>query len=260
MLIDTHAHLDDEQFAADRDSVLARASAAGVSGIINSSYDLASAARAVDLAALYPWIWATCGIHPHDALNVPNDYLDRLMVLLNKPKVVALGEIGLDYYRDLSPREVQSRVFREQLALAREMELPVVIHNRDAHADVLRILTADGVGPAGGVMHCYSGSWEFAGSFMSLGLYISLAGPVTFANAAKLPEVAQKLPADRILIETDCPYLAPVPYRGRRNEPAYVRLTAERVAFLRGIPVTELADLTTRNARALFRLKEIDRG
>ena len=260
MLIDTHAHLDDEQFEPDLAAVLDRAREAGVTTIVNASYDLASAARAVQLAAVNPWIYATCGIHPHGAAGVPKDYADQLRVLLARPGVVALGEIGLDYYRDLSPREDQQRVFREQLALARELNLPVVIHNRDAHADVLRILTSDGVGPAGGVMHCFSGSWEMAGQFMKLGLYISLAGPVTFTNAPRLAEVAQKLPSTRLLVETDCPYLAPVPYRGRRNEPAYVRLVAEKVALMRGIPVEELAVCAAQNARAVFGLRSRDRG
>ena len=260
MLIDTHAHLDDERFEPDLPAVLARAREAGVTTIVNASYDLASAARAVRLAAVNPWIYATCGIHPHDAQSVPPDYLEQLRALLAQPGVVALGEIGLDYYRNLSPREDQQRVFREQLALARELNLPVVIHNRDAHADVLHILTSDGVGPAGGVMHCFSGSWEMAGQFMKLGLYISLAGPVTFTGAPKLAEVASRLPVGRLLVETDCPYLAPVPYRGRRNEPALVRLVAEKVASLRGMPLEELAACTAQNARAVFGLRRWDRG
>ncbi|MDA8336791.1 MAG: TatD family hydrolase [Peptococcaceae bacterium] len=254
MFIDTHAHLDDEQFAADLPAVLDRARAAGVGAIVNASYDLASAGRAAGMASVYPWIYATCGIHPHGAAVVPEDYLERLRELLARPGVVALGEIGLDYYRNLSPRADQQRVFREQLALARELNLPVVIHNRDAHADVFDILSSDGVGPAGGIMHCFSGGWEMAGRFMGLGLYISLAGPVTFTNAPRLAEVAQKLPLERILVETDCPYLAPHPYRGRRNEPAYVRLVAEKVALLRGMGVEELSARAAQNACLAFGL------
>ncbi|HUW65851.1 MAG TPA: TatD family hydrolase [Spirochaetia bacterium] len=260
MLIDTHAHLDDEQFAQDRLKVMERAREAGVTAIVNSSYDLASAAAAVKLAGDHSWIYATCGIHPHEAANAPSDYLDQLRILLAEPGVVALGEIGLDYFRNLSPREEQQRVFREQLALARELAVPIVIHNRDAHADVLEILRSDGVGPAGGVMHCFSGSWEMAEQFMRLGLYISLAGPVTFVNAARLPEVASKLPAGRLLLETDCPYLAPVPYRGRRNEPAYVRLVAGRVADLRGVSMEEIAGVAAQNACSVFRLKGVGHG
>jgi len=254
MLVDTHAHLDDEQFDADRAEVLARARAAGVTGIVNASYDLASAAAAAELAAGHAWIRAACGIHPHGAGEVPSGYLDTLRALAARPEVVAVGEIGLDYYRDLSPREEQRRVFREQLALARELDLPVIIHDRDAHADILRLLQGDGVGPAGGVMHCFSGSWEMARELVRLGFYISLAGPVTFPNANRLAEVARRLPPERLLVETDCPYLAPVPYRGRRNEPAHVRLVAQTVAGLREVPCEELAEQAAQNAARIFRL------
>jgi len=254
MLVDTHAHLDDEQFDTDRGEVLSRARGAGVTAIVNASYHLPSAAAAAALAADHDWIYAACGIHPHEAGGARPGYQDTLRELAARPKVVAIGEIGLDYYRDLSPREEQRRIFREQLSLARELELPVIIHSRDAHGDVLRILKGDGVGPAGGVMHCFSGSWEMAREVLAMGFYISLAGPVTFSNATRLAEVARRLPCDRLLVETDCPYLAPVPYRGRRNEPAYVRLVAQKVAELRGVPFEELAAQTAENAARVFRL------
>lgn len=253
-LFDSHAHLDDEKFDADRPQMIERARDAGVVHILNAAYDLASSLRAAKLAAENENIFAAAGVHPHDAEGIPVDYLDTLRELSLQPKVVAIGEMGLDYYRDLSPRPIQQRVFREQLALARELQLPIIIHDRDAHGDVLDILRRDGVGPAGGIMHCFSGSWEFARECMALGLYISFAGPVTYPNANKLKEVAVKVPLDRVLVETDCPYLAPQSYRGKRNEPAFVRHIAEHIAALRDMPVVELAAAATANARRVFNL------
>lgn len=253
-LIDSHAHLDDGQFDADRDQMLVRAQQAGVVQIINAAYDLPSSARSVDLARHYSFVFAAVGVHPHDAEGLPADYLEQLREMARLPEVVAIGEMGLDYYRDLSPREVQQRVFREQLALARELNLPVIIHDRDAHADTLDILRKDGVSPAGGVMHCFSGSREMAEACLALGFYISFAGPVTYPNARRPKEVAAWVPLDRLLVETDCPYLTPQARRGRRNEPACVRYVAEEIAALRGIPVEEVARATTENARRLFGL------
>lgn len=258
-LVDTHAHLDIEDFDGDREDVIRRALGEGVGMIINASFDLASSERSVSLARKHQNIYALVGIHPHDAENIPADYLARLAELAGRPKVVAVGEIGLDYYRDLSPRPVQQRVFREQLALARELDMPVVIHDRDAHGDLLDILKKDGPGKRGGVLHCYSGSWEMAKVCLAMGFFISIAGPVTFPNAAKLKDIAARLPLERLLIETDCPYLAPQSRRGKRNEPAYVRYVAEEIASLRGISIGELARAVTANAGTIFGLSGAQR-
>ncbi len=251
-LFDTHAHLNDEQFAPDLDAVFERMAAARVTRVVCVAYDLASSEGTAAMAASRPGVVASVGVHPHDAADVPPGYLDRLAELARRPGVVALGEMGLDYYRDLSPRPVQQRVFREQLALVRQLQMPVIIHARNAFGDLLDILRRDGISSAGGVMHCFSGSWEVARECMDMGFYISLAGPVTFKNASKLKDIAARVPAERLLVETDCPYLAPEPFRGRRNEPAYVRYVAEHIAELRNVPAEELARVTTANAKRLF--------
>ncbi|WP_449241015.1 TatD family hydrolase [Desulfoscipio gibsoniae] len=253
-LFDTHVHLYDEQFADDLDRVFSRMAQAGVARAMCVGYDVDSSEKAVAMTKSRTGIVAAVGVHPHDAGSVAADYLARLADLARHPRVAALGEIGLDYYRDLSPRPVQQQVFREQLALVRKLNIPVIIHVREAYGDLLDILRRDGISPAGGVMHCFSGSWEVAQQAMEMGFYISLAGPVTFKKALKLKEIAVRVPADRLLIETDCPFLAPEPFRGRRNEPAYVRYVAEHIAVLRDISLGELAQVTTANARRLFNL------
>ncbi|GAB6159188.1 TatD family hydrolase [Desulfotomaculum varum] len=253
MLIDSHAHLDNERFNHDRPEVMARCSRE-LTALINVGYDLASSQRSIALAEKYTFVYAAVGVHPHDAKDAPADYRQQLTELAAHPKVVAVGEIGLDYYYDLSPREVQQKVFREQLQLAKELQLPFIIHDRDAHGDILQILQQAAPYPAAGVMHCFSGSWEVARACLKLGLYISLAGPVTFANAGKLQEIARRVPLERLLVETDCPYLTPVPHRGKRNEPAYVRHVVEYIARLRQMPPEELARITAGNTVDLFKL------
>jgi TatD DNase family protein len=252
ILVDTHAHLDIKDFDGDRGDVLGRAALNGVAAIVNASFDLESSRRSVAMAGRYRGLYAIVGIHPHDADEAPEGYLEELRVLARNPAVVALGEMGLDYYRDLSPRAVQQKVFREQLALARELNMPAVIHDRDAHGDVMNILRRDGVPRRGGIMHCYSGSWEMARECIKMGFYISVAGPVTFPNASRLKDIAARLPLDRILVETDCPYLTPQAHRGKRNEPAYVRYVAEEIARLRGMPPEEFARAASANAAAIF--------
>lgn len=254
MLIDSHAHLNNERFDADRDEVIGRCGEE-LTALLNVGYDLASSQSSLALAEAYPFIYAAVGIHPHDAQETAQDYLEQLKIMAEQPKVVAIGEIGLDYYYDLSPREVQQSVFREQLRLAKELNLPFIIHNRDAHGDIMNILRQEAPYPSGGVMHCFSASWEVAQECLKLGLYISLAGPVTFANAGKLKEIAGKIPLERLLVETDCPYLTPVPHRGKRNEPTYVRFVAQHVAALRGLAVEELANITAENTIRLFKLQ-----
>ncbi|OPX85150.1 MAG: putative deoxyribonuclease YcfH [Pelotomaculum sp. PtaB.Bin104] len=254
ILFDTHAHLDFEDYDTDRDEMIGRARAAGLIYIVNVGFELDSSRKAVQLAEKYDLIYAAVGVHPHEAGNVPPDYLEQLELLAGHPKVVALGEIGLDYFRDRSPRPEQHKVFRGQLALARKLNLPVIIHDREAHGDIMDILQQEDPFSAGGVIHCYSGSWEMAQQCMKLGFYISIAGPVTFNKSNKLKDVATRLPLDRLLIETDSPFLTPVPYRGKRNEPAFVQYTAAEVAALKKLDSAELAKICTENGRTLFRL------
>lgn len=253
-LIDTHAHLNDSRFAPDLDSVMDRAREAGIHTIIVVGYDLASSRSAIALAATNPSLLATAGIHPHEAAKADDQSFEELRRLAASEGVVALGEIGLDYYYDHSPHPVQQEVFRRQIRLARSLSLPVIVHDRDAHADVLTILQEENVDTCGGVMHCFSGDAHFAAQCLDAGLYISLAGPVTFKNAPILVDVAKAVPLDRLLLETDAPYLAPVPCRGKRNEPSYLRWIAEKVAQLRGISCEELSEQTTENAKKLFRI------
>ena len=253
MLIDSHAHIDDARFDADRDAVLERAAAADVELIINIGADMSSSARSVALAEKYPQIYATVGMHPHDAKEMQEQDYRQLLRWAEHPKVIAIGEIGLDYHYDLSPRPVQKEVFLRQLDIARQTGKPFVIHEREAHADTFEIIRTAAKGLAG-VFHCFSGSIETAREYLKLGFYISVAGPVTFPKSAKTKEVAQFVPLDRLLIETDSPYLTPQAFRGRRNEPAHVRLVAEEIAALRNLSLTELALATSENARRLFKI------
>jgi len=253
-LFDTHAHLHFPEYADDREAVLARARAVGVCGVVTVGTDVMSSEAAIALAAREPEVWASVGVHPHDAVDADEETLARIEHLAVAPGVVAVGEIGLDFFRNLSPRAVQDRVFRCQLDLARRVGKPVLVHCRDAHAETVAILAEGRVGEVGGIMHCFSGDVALARQCLDLGLLISLAGPVTYKNARALPDVARFVPADRLVVETDCPFLPPEGYRGKRNEPAYLTLTAARVAELRGEPLERVAAHTTNNARALFRL------
>lgn len=251
-LFDTHAHLHFPEFDADRETVMARARATGVRRMLTIGTDLESSRAAVSFAAREADVWATVGIHPHDAAEADEAALAEIERLAAEPRVVALGEIGLDYFRNLSPPEDQQRVFRAVIGVARRVGKPVVIHCRDAHEDVLRILAEERVADVRGIMHCFSGDVAVARRCLDLGLLISLAGPVTYPNARALPDVARFVPADRVVIETDCPFLPPQGYRGQRNEPAYLAITAARVAELRGEPVFAMAARTTANACALL--------
>lgn len=256
MLFDTHAHLNDPKFAEDLPETLERAKVNGVEFIVNVGYDLPSSRKAVELAQQYDQCYAAVGIHPHDAKTVQEETLDELKKLAQKAKVVAIGEIGLDYYRNLSARDKQQEVFRQQISLAKELKLPIIIHDRDAHGDTMQILKEVKAGEYGGILHCFSGSWEMARQCIKLGFKISLAGPVTFKNATRLQDIAKLLPLDHLLVETDCPYLAPEPHRGKRNEPAYVRHVAEKIAELKKISLEELAQITTANALAVFKIEK----
>lgn len=260
-LIDTHAHLDFPQFNEDRQAVIDRSTVQGVVGIVNVGTDLGSSRRAVTLAAEQDLIRAAVGVHPHNAKNLDGAALAELRSLARQPKVVAIGEIGLDFYRDLSPRDVQQRAFQAQLSWAAKLTKPVIVHDRYAHAEVMAILTDWAAGLkdsalAGrmGVLHTFSGDLAMAERAIELGFYISISGPVTYKSAQQLAKIVQALPLERLLVETDCPYLTPHPHRGKRNEPAYVKLVAERLAVLKDIPYQSLAEATTANAVRLFGL------
>jgi TatD DNase family protein len=257
MFVDSHAHIDGEEFDADRDEVVGRARGAGVCAILNvgtGDPQGGNFERAVALAENYEGVYAAAGVHPHDARLYDEAAERRLLeVLRGSRRVVALGEIGLDYHYDNSPREVQREVFARQLRLARDVGLPVVIHSREADADTAEILSRELTGSGlGGVMHCFGGGRELADAALGLGFMISFAGNVTFKKAEPLREVAAAVPLERILVETDCPYLAPVPFRGRRNEPAFVVETARFLASLRGVPHEELGRATSENFARLF--------
>ncbi len=252
-LIDTHVHLHLAQFDADRDAVLVRAAAAGVQHMIEIGYDLPSSRAAVHLAAQHGPISAVVGIQPNHVHELPPDWHAQLYDLLRQPNVVALGEIGLDYHWMKAPPEQQAAVFREQLAMARELDLPVVIHCRAAAADTLALLRADGQGVRG-VMHSFSGDWAFAEACLELGFGLSFSGPVTFRNATDLHTVVQRAPAAALLAETDSPYLCPHPHRGQRNEPAFVRYVVARIAALRGEALEAVSAQLWHNAHTIFRI------
>lgn len=254
-LIDTHAHVHASAFDADREAVLDRARAAGVARIINVGYDLPSSRASVELARSYGRIYAAAGIQPHYALSTSPEDLDELRELLALPKVVALGEIGLDYHHDRAPRPAQREFFARQLAVAADVGLPVVIHSREAHADTVDVL-AEARFSLPIVMHSFSGDWDYASACLELGAYLSFSGPLTFPKSTDMHDVARRAPLDRLLVETDCPYLSPHPLRGKRNEPERVALVAERLASLRGMPFDELADIVWQNACAVFSLPQ----
>ncbi|RXT08992.1 TatD family hydrolase [Ammoniphilus sp. CFH 90114] len=255
MLFDTHAHLNAEQFQEDQEEVIRRAKENGVSRIVNIGFNRETIPTSLALAKQYDFIYTAVGWHPQDAKDMREEDYDWLRELSKHEKVVAIGEIGLDYYWDTSPREIQQVVFRRQIQLARELKMPIIIHNRDAHQDVVDILKEEKAAEVGGIMHCFSGSLEMAKQCLDMNFYISFGGPVTFKNAKKPKEIAQEIPLDRLLIETDCPYLTPEPYRGKRNESGYVRYVAETIAALRGMSVEELAQHTTNNAKRLFNIQ-----
>lgn len=255
MLIDTHAHLDSPKFDNDRAEVIARAQEAGIDTIVNIGFNRETIPSTMALAEQYPFIFAAIGWHPTDAVDMKLEQdLAWIEQLCSHPKVVAIGEIGLDYYWDTSPKELQHTVFREQIRLARRLNKPIVIHNRDAHEDILRLLKEEKASEVGGIMHCFSGSWETAKQCLDMNFYISFGGPVTFKNARVPKEVLERVPMDRLLLETDSPYLAPHPYRGQRNESAFVRLVAETAAEIKGLTLEDLANRTSENGRNCLRL------
>ncbi|MFS0906898.1 TatD family hydrolase [Priestia aryabhattai] len=256
MLFDTHVHLNAEQYEDDLQEVINRALEKGVQNMVVVGFDEPTIKKAIQITETYDFIYASVGWHPVDAIDMTDEHLAWIEELAQHPKVVALGEMGLDYHWDKSPKEVQKDVFRRQIRLARKVNLPIIIHNRDATEDVVTILKEEHVEEVGGIMHCFTGSIEVAKQCMDMNMYISFGGPVTFKNAKKPKEVATELPLDKLLIETDCPYLTPHPFRGKRNEPGYVSYVAEQIAELKGITYEELADITTANAKKLFGIND----
>lgn len=252
MLFDTHCHLMDEQFADDLPDVIERAQAAGVTRIVIPGIDVQTSQRAIAIASAHEGIYAAVGIHPEAAKDQPASAFDTIEKLAAHPKVVAIGEIGLDYYWDAAPRPEQRDVMARQVEIGKRTGLPVIIHNRDATADVLDVLKATNARDVGGVMHCFTGSVETARACMAMNFFISFGGPVTFKNAVNVQAAAQQIPDEWLLIETDAPYLSPHPFRGKRNEPERVKLVAQRLAELRDVSLDEIAELTFANAQRLF--------
>lgn len=255
-LVDTHCHLNHPDLADDLPDVLDRAADAGVTRVVCAGYDMESSALAVDQARAFSGVYATIGVHPHDASKFRPEDEEGLLRLCAESlgKVVAVGETGLDYHYNLSPHDVQRQVYRLHIRLAQRMSLPLVIHSRDAGEEILDILADEGVPDRGAVLHCFSGGSDEARTALEMGCHLGIAGTITFRNASALRETIANLPLDRLLVETDAPYLAPDPYRGKRNEPAHVRLVAQKLAEVLDVPQSEIASVTTSNADGLFRL------
>ena len=253
MLIDSHAHLEMREFESDRNDVIERAELAGVDCIVTVGTNPELSRKALSIAHQYENIYATVGVHPHDVAKANDKSFDELKKLAEDPKVVAYGEIGLDYFRNISPREKQIEIFAKQLELAKGLNLPVIIHDRDAHEETLRLVKASGVRL--GVFHCFSGDWAMARQCIDLGFYISVPGVVTFDKSKVLQEVVRQAPLESILLETDCPYLTPVPHRGKRNEPSFIIHTAKKVAEIKGLAWEDVAQAAAVNTRKLFRIE-----
>lgn len=252
LIFDSHAHYDDKAFNADRDELLKNLISNSICGLINVGADLKSSQASIELSEKYPFIWAAVGVHPHGIEELPNNYIDILKNMLKNDRVVAIGEIGLDYHYDYSPREIQRKVFEEQLKLAANLSIPVIIHDREAHSDTLELLKKY---KPKGVVHCFSGSCEMADEIIKLGMYIGLGGVVTFKNAKNPVLVAQNVPLNRLLLETDCPYMAPVPLRGQRCDSSMIQYIAKKISDLKNIDINDLFAITKNNAEKLFSIK-----
>ena len=251
-IFDSHAHYTDKAFNDDRENMLGSLRESGICGVINCGADIESSVFSVELANKYDYIYAACGIHPEEADKIPENYIEILKNLARNEKCVAIGEIGLDYYWRQDTKEKQKELFENQILLSKELGLPIIVHDREAHGDTLEILKKH---KPKGVLHCFSGSPETAEEILKLGMYIGLGGALTFKNARKAVEVAEMLPLDRLLLETDCPYMAPVPFRGKRNYSGYIPYIAEKVAEIKGIDPQTVLDITSENAKKLFDLK-----
>ena len=255
MLIDSHAHLEMPEFKGDLEEVIQRAKASGVESIFTVGTERRDWKRALDIASSHPSVYAILGVHPHNANEIDDHTYSELRVLCQEKKVKAYGEIGLDFFRNLSPPEIQRKRFREQIVLAKELRLPIVIHDRDAHQETEEILMSEKAGEYGGIIHCFSGNYEMAKKCLDMGFHISVPGSITFKNAERFQDIVKRLPLESILVETDAPYLTPVPLRGKRNEPSYVRYTAEKIAEIKKISFEEVAEVTSENALRVFRLR-----
>jgi len=256
MLIDSHAHLEMPEFRKDLDEVVQRAKEAGVQYIFTVGTERKDWNRVLEIAHRYPTVYGILGVHPHNAQEIDDEAYGALKRLCQDERVRAYGEIGLDFYRNLSPREIQLKRFREQIGLARELRLPIVIHDRDAHQETLEILKIEKAGELGGIIHCFSGDYRMAKECIDMGFAISVPGSITFKNAEPFQDIVRKLPLESLLVETDAPYLTPVPFRGKRNEPGYVRYTAQKVAELKKLPLEKVAEVTTANALRVYGLDE----
>lgn len=254
-LFDTHCHLDDKKLVGDLPDVLQRAEEAGLVGMATIGCDYRSSLFALHLAEKYPQVVAAVGVHPSDADTLDDALYNELAEMASADKARAIGEIGLDYHWDDVPRDVQKQAFIRQIHLAKDLKMPIVIHDREAHGDLFNICRRENAGEFGGIMHCFSGSWELAKEAMRMGFMISVGGPLTFKNSRQLPEVVKNIPLDYLLLETDSPYLSPEPYRGKTNEPKNVFFVAERVAQIRGVEVEEIAHITTENAQKFYKIK-----
>jgi len=252
MLFDTHAHLNDPAFDPDREELMNGLAAKGIGYVMNAGCSLASSRDIVKMTESYPWLYGSVGSHPDSADEVNEDVIEEYRKLCAHEKIKAIGEIGLDYYYEDIPRDIQKNAFRMQMALAQEVDMPVIVHEREAHDDGMRIVKE--FPKVGGVFHCYSGSAEMARQLVKMGWYIGFTGVLTFKNARKAVETAASIPLDRIVIETDCPFMAPEPYRGKRNDPGYLPKMAEKLAEIRGISVEEAIAVTTENAKRLYRI------
>ena len=250
MYFESHAHYDDERFDEDRDTLLAYFPAEGIETVVNASSDIKSSKASIALSEKYPFFYAAVGVHPHEVENITEADIDELRELSKHPKVVAIGEIGLDYYYDLSPRDLQRHWFKRQLELADELKMPVIIHSRDAAQECFDIIKNSNV--RNGVIHCYSGSAEMAEEYIKMGFYIGVGGSLTFKNNKKGVETVERIPIEKILIETDSPYLAPVPYRGKRNDSRLLKYVVERISQLKNIPENDICNITKNNAQNLF--------
>ena len=248
-IFDSHAHYTDKAFNDDRQDLLGSLKESGICGVINCGADLDSSKESLMLAEAYDFIYFACGIHPEEVENLPENYIEILRDLAKHPKCVAIGEIGLDYYWRQDTKEKQKEVFENQILLAKELDLPIIVHDREAHANTLEILKKHN---PKGVLHCFSGSVETAKEILKLGMYIGFGGALTFKNARKAVEVAEMLPLDRLLLETDCPYMAPVPMRGKRNDSSLIPYVAEKMAEIKGVTPQDVIDITTENTYRLF--------
>lgn len=259
MIFDTHAHYDDEAFNEDRDTILCSLAENGIEAVVNVGASIQSTKNTMELMKKYPFVYGAAGVHPNETAELTEQLMDWLKAVSAEEKVVAIGEIGLDYYWNEPEPQVQKYWFVRQLALAREVGLPVIIHSRDAAKDTLDIMKAERAGELGGVIHCFSYSLEMAKEYLDMGFYLGIGGVLTFKNARKLKEIVEYMPLDRIVLETDCPYLAPVPNRGKRNSSLYLPYVVEAVSQIKGVPEEEVIAATTENARRMYRIGETGR-